>query len=337
MPFSSLDEIRAACRHLPAADEAAAREAAARQMTLTKPPGSLGRLEELAVFLARWQGRARPVLDNVSIIVFAGTHGIAGRGVSAFPAEVTAQMVANYDHGGAAINQLARAANARLDVVSISLDQPTADFTVAPAMTEAEFAAAFDRGFNAVAPGSDLVAFGEMGIGNTTAAAALCAALLGGDGAQWVGRGTGVDEAGLARKRAVVDAGLARHRERLADPLAVAAALGGRELAAIAGATFAARLHRIPVVVDGFVVSAAILPLARLDAGLIEHCRAGHVSAEAGHSALLAAMRLEPLLALGMRLGEATGAATAILLMRAAVACHDCMATFAEAGVADEA
>jgi nicotinate-nucleotide--dimethylbenzimidazole phosphoribosyltransferase len=336
MLFRTLDDIRAACRALPQGDEQAAAAAAARQTTLTKPPGSLGRLEDLAIWLARWQGRPRPSVERMAIIVFAGNHGIAARGVSAFPPEVTAQMVANYAGGGAAINQLAKAAGAQLDVVPITLDRPTADFTTGPAMSDEEFLSAFSIGYDAVKPDSDVVAFGEMGIANTAVAAALCAALLGGGAEAWVGRGTGIDDPGLARKRDTVAAGLARHHGILGDPLAVAARLGGRELAAIAGATFAARHHRIPVMVDGFITSAALLPLARLAPGVLDHCRAAHVSAEGAHRALLDALGLEPLLSLGMRLGEATGAAVAFLLLRAAVACHNDMATFADAGVAEK-
>ena len=337
MPFDTLNDLRAACRDLPEGDDDAAAAAAARQNTLTKPPGSLGRLEELAIFLARWQGRPLPTLERVSIVVFAGNHGVTRHGVSAFPTEVTAQMVANFAAGGAAINQLAKSAGARLDVVPIALVQPTADFTTAPAMTPADFLAAVDIGYRSVEPDCNLVAFGEMGIGNTTAAAALCAALLGGGGKRWVGRGTGLDEAGLARKRDAVDAALERHRALIGDPLAIAAAFGGRELAAIAGATLAARVHRIPVLVDGFVTSAAMLPFANVNERFLDHCIAAHVSAEAGHRALLGALKLAPLLDLGMRLGEASGAAVAILLLRAALACHCGMTTFADAGVADKA
>ena len=174
----------------------------------------------------------------------------------------------------------------------------------------------------------DLLAVGEMGIANTTTAAMLCAALLGGGAARWAGRGTGVDDDGLARKRAAIDAALNHHRAILDDPLAVAAALGGRELAAIAGAVLAARRLRIPVLLDGFVATAAILPLARLAEGMLDHCRAGHVSAESGHGELLRELGLAPLLDLNMRLGEASGAGVAILLLRAALACHAGMATF---------
>ncbi len=266
--------------------------------------------------------------------MFAGNHGVTAQGVSAFPAEVTAQMVANFAAGGAAINQLARIAGASLRVIPILLEQPTADFTAAPAMDEAAFVAAVAAGYDAVAPDADLVCLGEMGIGNTTAAAAVAAALFGGGGARWAGRGTGVDDAGLARKQAVIDTALARHAALLADPLSLAAALGGRELAAILGATLAARRRGIPVLLDGFVSTAAAAPLKKVRADALDHALAGHVSAEAGHRMLLDELGLAPLLDLDMRLGEASGAAIAVLVLRAALACHTGMATFAEAKVA---
>ncbi len=333
MQFDSLDDIRSFCRDLPAGDVNAANVATKRQQMLTKPPGSLGRLEELAIWLARWQRRGIPRLDRVTITVFAGNHGVAARGVSAFPQEVTEQMVANFAAGGAAINQIAKLAGADLKVVPIELDRPTHDFTVAPAMDSDEFLSAVDIGYRTVPRDSDLLVVGEMGIANTTTAAMLCAALLGGGAARWAGRGTGVDDSGLARKRAAIEAALNFHRAISGDPLDVAAAMGGRELAAIAGAILAARHHQIPVLLDGFVATAAVVPLVRLNQGILDHCRAGHVSAESGHRALLAEIGLDPLLDLGMRLGEASGAGVAVLLLRAALACHAGMATFAEAGV----
>ena len=332
MQFSSLDAIRAFCRDLPGGDAQAADSAARRQQGLTKPPGSLGRLEDLAIWLACWQGRALPRLDHVTIAVFAGNHGVAARGVSAYPAEVTAQMVQNFAGGGAAINQIARTAGAELKVIPIELDRPTRDFTAAAAMDNDEFLHAIDIGYQSVPEHCDLLAVGEMGIANTTTAATLCAALLGGGAVRWAGRGTGVDDEGLSRKRAAIGAALEFHGS-LADPLQVAASMGGRELAAIAGAVLAARRRKIPVLLDGFVATAAILPLARIHSNILDHCRAGHVSAESGHRALLGELRLDPLLDLGMRLGEASGAGVAILVMRAALACHNGMATFSQAGV----
>jgi nicotinate-nucleotide--dimethylbenzimidazole phosphoribosyltransferase len=217
--------------------------------------------------------------------------------------------------------------------VPIELDRPTRDFTVAPAMDIDEFLGAVDIGYRTVPPDCDLLAVGEMGIANTTTAAMLCAALLDGGAGRWAGTGTGVDDAGLTRKRAAINAAIDLHRSILGDPLRVAAALGGRELAAIAGAVLAARRHRIPVLLDGFVATAAMVPLTRIATGILDHCRAGHVSAESGHRALLRELGLDPLLDLNMRLGEASGAGVAILLLRAALACHTGMATFAEAGV----
>jgi nicotinate-nucleotide--dimethylbenzimidazole phosphoribosyltransferase len=334
--FASFAELRAACLGFPPPDDNAAAKAARRDALLTKPPGSLGRLEDLVVWLARWQAQHPPRLDRIEVLVFAGNHGVTVQGVSAFPAAVTAQMVASFAAGGAAINQLSRVADAHLRVIPLNLEQPTADFTAAPAMEEAEFLAAVAAGHDAVPPGADLVCLGEMGIGNTTAAAAIAAALYGGDGTSWAGRGTGLDDSGLAKKRAVIDAGLARHAGIIDDPLRVAAALGGRELAAILGATIAARHQRTPVLLDGFVCTAAVAPLARLSGDALSHVVAAHASAEARHRALLDALGLEPLLDLGMRLGEASGAAVAALILRAALACHTGMATFAEAGVSNK-
>ena len=337
--FPSLAALRDAARDLPPPDEIAAAAVAEHQAQLTKPPGSLGRLEDLVAWLARWQGQrvgAAPRLDRIDVLVFAGNHGVTAQGVSAYPAAVTAQMVANFSAGGAAINQLSRTAGAGLRVIPLALDRPTRDFTGAPAMEEREFLEAVGCGFDAVVPEIDLLCVGEMGIGNTTAAAALAAALFGGGGARWAGRGTGVDDAGLARKRAVIDAALTRHARLLGDPLALAAALGGRELAAILGATLAARHRRIPVLLDGFVSTAAAAPLARLSADGLAHALAAHVSAEAAHRTLLDELHLVPLLDMGMRLGEASGAALAVPLLRAALACHTGMATFAQAGVANK-
>jgi len=333
--FTSFSDLRSACLDLPSGDPAASASAARREAILTKPPGSLGRLEQLVGWLAHWQGRAPPRLEEVEVLVFAGNHGVAQRGVSAYPAAVTAQMVANFAAGGAAINQLARTASATLRVVPLSLERPTADFTQQSALPEQDFLAAVVAGFEAVSPTCDLLCLGEMGIGNTTAAAAIAAALFGGGGARWAGRGTGVDRDGLARKRDAVDQALSRHAAALHDPLAIAAAFGGRELAAILGATLAARRWRLPIVLDGFVCTAAVAPLQKLRADALSHALASHLSAEAGHRLLLDELGLVPLLNLGMRLGEASGAALAVPLLRAALACHTGMATFAEAGLSD--
>ncbi len=336
MAFKSLDELRSACLAVTAGSDAAASAVARRHDTLTKPQGSLGRLETIAAWLARWQGRDMPRLDNVKVVVFAGNHGVTAQGVSAYPSEVTVQMVANFAGGGAAINQLARVAGAKLDVIPLDLDRPTGDFTQVPAMDEAAFLAAVSTGHDAVTSDLDLVCFGEMGIGNTTPAAAISAALFGGGAEKWTGRGTGVDDAGLKRKVVAIEAGLKRHADSLSDPLKVAAALGGRELAAILGATLAARRNNVPVLLDGFVCTAAAAPLAKLHPTGLAHAIAAHVSAEAGHRGLLAALDMPPLLDLGMRLGEGSGACLAINIVRSALECHVRMASFAEAGVSEK-
>jgi len=335
-PVASLAELRALLAELPGPDLEARSLAATREAALTKPAGALGRLEELAAWLAAWQGRHPPRLGRPRVAVFAGNHGVAARGVSAYPAEVTAQMVANFVAGGAAVNQLCRAADADLRVYEMSLDRPTADFTVEPAMSEDDCARAAAYGMMAVEPGLDLLCLGEMGIGNTTSAAALCCALFGGKAADWVGPGTGVAGPALARKVAAVAAGVARHAGA-GDPLEILRRLGGQELAAICGAILAARLARTPVLLDGFACTAAAAVLFAADRHALDHCVVAHVSAEPGHRRLLARLGKAPLFDLGMRLGEASGAALAIPILKAAVACHTGMATFHEAGVSGKA
>ena len=330
-PFATLSDFRALLQALPSADPAATAAAQERNSQLTKPPGALGRLEDMAIWYAGWRGVARPLLELPQVIVFAGNHGVAARGVSAFPAEVTVQMVANFRAGGAAINQLARAAGATLSVHELDLDRPTADFTQGPAMTEAEVVAALSIGWHAVDPSADLLVVGEMGIGNTTPAAAIACALFGGQPGEWTGRGTGVDDRGLSIKTQVVAEGLATNPDR--DPLEVLRCLGGREIAAMAGAIAAAHAARIPVILDGFICTAAAATLAMAAEGALDHCIAGHASAEASHRALLSKLGKQPMLELGLRLGEGSGAALAINVLKAAIACHSGMATFAEAGV----
>lgn len=335
MMTRQVDFLEDLLRKLPGPDLEAAAAVMGRQASLTKPPGSLGLLEEGVEWLARWQRRDLPRLDQVDVLVFAGNHGVAAQGVSPYPAAVTAQMVANFQAQGAAVNQIARTVGASFSVVPLQLDRPTADFTAAPAMTPLEFRAALRAGYEAVVPGTDLLCLGEMGIGNTTAAAALCLALFGGEATDWAGRGTGLDAAGVAHKAAVVQQAVSFHGAALSDPWEVARCLGGRETAAILGAVLAARRHSIPVLLDGFVCSAAAAPLLKLLADGLDHCMIGHVSAEAGHRRLIADLHRPVLLALDMRLGEASGATLAVAILRAAVACHSGMATFGEAQVDD--
>jgi nicotinate-nucleotide--dimethylbenzimidazole phosphoribosyltransferase len=332
-PFTSLLTFRSALAAAPQADQIAVDSAAARNGQLTKPPCALGRLEDLAQWLAGWQGTDRPRIAAPQIVIFAGNHGICAQGISAFPAEVTAQMVGNFQGGGAAINQLAKACGARLDVVPLQLDTPTQDFTQGPAMSGAEVVAALTAGWEAVNPATDLLVVGEMGIGNTTSAAAIAHALYGGAPQDWTGRGTGVDDAGLARKVDVVARGLAANPAAGTDPLQALQCLGGREIAAMAGAIARARVDGIPVILDGFICCAAAATLAVAVPGALDHAVAGHQSAEGAHAALLERLGKAPLLQLGLRLGEGSGAALAISIVKAAAACHSDMATFAEAAV----
>lgn len=331
--FADRGALETALAELSGPDPAARAAAEARQAILTKPAGSLGRLEEIAIHFAGWQGRERPRITRGRAAIFAGNHGIAVHGVSAFPADVTTQMVANFQAGGAAINALTGAANLELVVVALELNRPTADFTQAPAMSEIDCLAAMSAGAKVVEAGLDLLVVGEMGIANSTAAAALCARSMGGTAADWVGPGTGLDAAGIKRKIEVVDRALALHGDAPTTPLETLRRVGGREIAAIAGAVIAARLQRLPVVLDGFISCAALAPFAAEVPGIADHCLAGHRSAEPGHRRLLDRLGLDPLLDLGMRLGEGSGAAVAVTVIRAALAAHDQMATFAEAAV----
>lgn len=331
--FASASAFEAALADLRSPDPQAENAARERQAVLTKPAGSLGRLEEIAIFFAGWQGEARPRIDRARAAIFVGNHGVTIHGVSAFPASVTAQMVANFEAGGAAINALAGAAGMELKIVALDLDRPTADFTVAPAMSESECLDALNAGADAVTDDLDLLAVGEMGIGNSTAAAALCARSFGGGAASWVGPGTGVDHDGIARKTDVVEHALAFHASAAHSAFETLRRVGGREIIAIAGAVVRARQLGIPVVLDGFISCSAVAPLSADNPAITDHCIAGHCSAEPGHAGLLKKLGLAPLLALGMRLGEGSGAAVATGVIRAALAAHDQMATFAEAEV----
>lgn len=333
--FRSLSEFDAALQAADMPTPGAFEAAKARNAELTKPPGALGRLEDLAIWYCGWRDDAKARVEGPQVIVFAGNHGVSAHGVSAFPVEVTAQMVANFEAGGAAINQLAECAGASLSVVPLELERATADFTEGPAMTEAECVRALSVGWEAVDASSDVLVVGEMGIGNTTSAAAICTALFGGEAADWTGAGTGVAGEALAHKANIVAQGLDANPKAKGDGLKALTCLGGREVAAMAGAIAAARQHRIPVVLDGFICSAAAACLAVAKSGSLDHTVAGHVSAEAAHAKLLQLLGKPPILQLDMRLGEGSGAALALGVLRAALACHSGMATFSEAGVSD--
>jgi nicotinate-nucleotide--dimethylbenzimidazole phosphoribosyltransferase len=335
-PVADLDEIRALSAHLPGPDLEAGTLAATRQTQLTKPAGALGRLEELAIWLATWQARHPPQLDHPRTLVFAGNHGVAARGVSAYPASVTAQMVQNFIAGGAAINQLCRVFDAGLKVYEMNLDTPTGDIAVEPAMSEEECAKAMAYGMMAVEPGIDVLALGEMGIGNTTAAACLTSAFTGAQPELTTGRGAGLDDARLEHKRAIVAAAIRRARPKPTDPLGTLAELGGFEIAALVGAALAAAARRVPVVLDGYITTSAALAAVALAPNLRHSLIAAHRSAEPGHRVALEYLGLQPLLTLEMRLGEGSGAALALPIIRGATRLMRDMATFEQAGVDDK-
>jgi len=332
LPF---DDIRNLLKQLPTGNREAAAAAAARDATLTKPPGALGRLEGLAAWVATWQASYPPRISRPMVAVFAGNHGVVAQGVSPYPAAVTQQMVANFQSGGAAVNQICKTFELGLKVFELALERPTRDITEEAAMDESECAATMAYGMEAIAGGCDLLCIGEMGIGNTTIAAAIVHALYGGQAEDWVGPGTGLDAAGVRHKAEVVARSVARHQGNLHDPLEVLRRLGGREIAAMAGAILAARMERIPVLLDGYVATAAAAVLHALKKDSLDHCEAAHCSAEPAHRALLKKLGKEPLLDLGMRLGEGSGAALAAGLVKAAVALHNDMATFESTGVSN--
>lgn len=330
--FDTVETFTALLRAAPGPDIAAIAGAQERNAQLTKPPGALGRLEDLAIWYCGWRNDPRARLRAPQIVIFAGNHGVTARGVSAFSPQVTAQMVANFQTGGAAINQLAQLYGAQMDVHALSLDRPTADFTAGPAMDPPAFLEALNIGWQAVDAHADLLVAGEMGIGNTTSASAIAHLLYGGTAAEWTGAGTGVTGKALALKTQVVRDAAARHAG--ARGLKALRCVGGRELVAMVGAIARARVLRIPVLLDGFICTAAAACLGDAVPGALDHCVAGHVSGEAGHPALLHHLGKEPLLSLGLRLGEGSGGALAIGILQGALACHSGMATFAEAGVA---
>ncbi len=336
-------------------NDSARRDAVSRQGILTKPPGALGRLEELAIRFAAMQGRSRPEVARVYIVVFAADHGVAEEQVSAFPQSVTVEMVRNFARGGAAIAVLARELGASLEVINLGtvidpgpldgvlaamLGPGTANFTRTAAMTADQLARALGIGRQAAERaamrGAELLIGGEMGIGNTTAATAIACALLDLPVDSLVGPGTGLDPAGVGRKADTIRRALARHREALREPLEILRCLGGFEIAALTGAYLASAQIGLPVLVDGFIASAAALLVVELCPQAAQWLVYSHGSAEPGHRFVLEALHAEPLLQLGMRLGEGSGAAAAVPLLRMACALHNGMATFAEAGVAEK-
>ena len=305
----------------------------------TKPRGSLGALEDVAVRIGALAGVAIPKRPDCAIVVAAADHGVAAEGVSAYPQEVTAQMVANFAAGGAAVNVLAREAGARLVIVDAGVGKPTENIVHGPAMTrsaaEAHLASGRAVAAELAADGIGLIGVGDMGIGNTTAAAALCAALLPAAPADVCGPGTGLDHDGVARKVSAVTRALETNRVDSADAVGVLAALGGFEIAVLTGVLLGCRAARVPVVLDGFITGAAALVAAAIDAGAVDALIAGHRSPEPGHTLVLDRLALEPLLDLRLRLGEGSGAALALPIVRSALALLNEMASFDEAGVTD--
>ena len=338
---------------VPPLDGRAGAAARRRQDLLTKPPGALGRLEDLSIWVASCQGDCPPQqFERARIVVFAGDHGVAGAGVSAYPSEVTAQMVTNIEAGGAAINTLAEAAGATVRVVDMAVDrdEPPGDATTTHKVRRSsgniatedalhldEAIAAVEAGRriadDEVDAGADLLIVGDMGIGNTTAATTLIAALIGTEPVAAVGRGTGIDDAAWSRKTAAVRDALYRSRDRRDDPVALLAACGGADLAAMAGFCAQSAVRRTPLLLDGVVVTAAALVADRMAPGARSWWQAGHRSPEPAHSLALAELGLDPIVDLGLRLGEGTGAAVALPILRAAVALLASMATFTDAGV----
>lgn len=332
LPF---DDIRNLVKDIPGPDLDAVADCRARESQLTKPPGALGRLENLSEWLCAWQAHHPPKSERVVVAVFAGNHGVVAQNVAAYPQEVTTQMVANFQNDGAAVNQICKSFDLGLKVFELALEKPTRDITQDAALEEAECAATMAYGMEAT-EGCDILCIGEMGIGNTTIAAAICHGLFGGEAQDWVGPGTGVDSKGVERKADAVRRAVALHRAHLDDPLEVLRRLGGRELAAMAGAVLAARLQRIPVILDGYVATAAAAVLFAIRPDALDHCVAGHLSAEPAHRRLLEKLGLKPILELGMRLGEGSGAAMAAGIVKTAANLHNGMATFASAGVSNK-
>ncbi|MEO5331592.1 MAG: nicotinate-nucleotide--dimethylbenzimidazole phosphoribosyltransferase [Magnetococcus sp. YQC-5] len=327
-------------------------EAKQRQDQLTKPMGSLGRLEEIAIRLAGLQDRPFPKADRIRIVVFAGDHGVTAAGISPFPQSVTVEMIRNFSKGGAAICVLARHLGAVLEVVDVGAVQDpgplpgvishragpgTKDFRHQAAMSRAELVTALQAGAEAARraseAGMDILIGGEMGIGNTTSAAAMVCAFLQTAPGLIAGPGAGLDTKGVARKAEVIEHALHYHRNHLRDPLDILAAVGGFEIVALVGAFIAAAQRRIPILVDGFIVSAAALAAVRIQPALQPWLLFAHHSAEPGHKAILDSLSVRPLINLGMRLGEGSGAAVTVPVVRLACAIHEEMATFAEAGV----
>ena len=304
-----------------------------RQDNLTKPMGSLGKLEKYAIWMAGWQKKEKPTINNFQCLVFAGNHGVAKKNVSAYPPEVTEQMVKNFKNGGAAINQLCKLSNIKLSVIPINLEKPTKDFSEEKAMNLSETLCAMQLGYNSVPKKCDLLILGEMGISNTTSATAISCALFDSPVKKWTGLGTGISEENFKNKISVIKKGLKLHGKKFDSVVEILSSFGGREMAAIAGSVIAARIRGIPILLDGFVSTASAATLTIFNENILEHCLISHLSIEPGHKGIILKLKKEPILDLSMRLGEGSGGAVAALIIRAALVTHNKMATFSEAGV----
>ncbi len=314
LPF---DDFRTLLRTLPEGDQAAADRVGALFAKADKPAGSLGRIEDIAAWLAKWSGRAPPQINRPLVAVFAGNHGVVARDVSPRPMAATAQAVELAAAGGAAINQICLAHDLGLKVFDLALHVPTEDITSEAALDEAGCAATMAFGMEAVAGGTDLLCLGDLGVGNSTVAAAMFAMLYGGSGADWAGRGSGADTAMIARKAEAIDAAIALNG-RQKDPFEILRRVGGREFAACAGAIIAARAEKIPVILDGLAATAAAAVLHAINPAAIAHCQLAQIATEPGHAKVAETLGLKPLLDFGMAHGEGTGSALAAGVVRAA-------------------
>ena len=330
LPF---DDLRALFTQMPPPSAQCADEVRARNASLVKRAGSLGRLEETVEWLAAWQGRSRPQINRPLVAIFAASHGVYAHGVSSQPAAFARQMLDTLAGGGGAVNQICAASGMGLKAFDLAIDLPTGDIAREAALDEKSAAATFAFGMEAIAGGTDLLCPGDIGSGGTTAASAVAAAICGGPARQWVLRGS-ADNPAFGQKIEIVEQALELHRGHLRDPFEIMRRLGGREICAIAGAIMAARIERIPVILDGYVTAAAAAILQAVDARAIDHCMAGHVTNDPAHAALLTHLGKKPLLDLGLVIGEGTGAALAAGIVRAALACHTDMAARDQAGMA---
>ena len=321
---------------IPQFDHSTANKAKDLQKQLTKPEGSLGKLEDIAIWMAGWQKTFKPTIKNPHCIIFAGNHGISNKGVSAYPSEVTSQMVENFKKGGAAINQLCKLAKIKLMVIPIDLDKPTMDFSECKAMSEDEVLSFMQLGFDSIPSSCDLLVLGEMGISNTTSATSISCALFNEPVDLMTGIGTGINKIQLSNKIKIINKALRLHGKKFKDPVSILSCYGGKEIAAIAGSVISARMKSIPVLLDGFITTAAASTLIRFKKDILDHCLVSHLSSEPGHVRILNNLKKEPILDLNLRLGEGSGAAIASLILKAALTTHNGMSTFDNAKVSKQ-